>query len=109
MPARKSSSGPKVSIGMIGAFLDSVGPVVVQGDDLPGPARRVEHGDADAPARNQALHVPDRGLRDLMRRARAEDVEVDVVQDLQAAVVLAQRAIGADRDASRRAGSRSDR
>jgi hypothetical protein len=40
--------------------------------------------------------VTDRGLGNLVRRARAEDVEVNVVQDLQPPVVLTQRAIGAN-------------
>ena len=43
------------------------GNFVVQGDDLPGLSHRVEQGDAHSPAGDQALHVTDRRLRDLMR------------------------------------------
>src|SRR5688572_26003301 len=58
-------------------------------------ARQIEDRDAPALARNQALQMAQRRVGDLLRGARTEDVEVNVVQDLQPTVVLAQRLTGA--------------
>ena len=93
MPACRSSMTPKASIGIDGALAQlGAGPSSCKAMICPCLAHQVEHGHTDTPARNQALQVTDRRLGDLLRRARAEDVEMDVVQHLQALVVTAQRA-----------------
>ena len=69
--------------------------LVPRRDDRSRSLRQVEHGHAGAATGNQALDVPKRGRRDLLRRARPEDVQVNVVQHAQPAVVLPQRLTGA--------------